>query len=380
QDSYFFLVQKSNKLLEKIKEVTNKREKPKLILDEDTQVIEKTNKTTETKTIITTLVIGALLLSQMTFVFSNATSNPDKTVFTNPESILTVELDSNHKANTLDNLINVLPKNNRENRRYGITSLQGIVTLNQAQHGVNLQGEYTKHSFKKAYQQELSKLLSTLEQVKDGEDKQNEKKVDNLSLFPIDKEVTVSPTKQSPLDKGVAVSPTGEFPLTKGVARSDGGYQEKSEKNDLKQDLKRFSKWDIQATRYTYLFTDNQVGSITLTGYQDTINRIKTSLEQDKRIKTKSVTLTDIREIEKQTKAIQTKIENRTKQQKNKNKGKITKEQEQKISQEVLTEEINKLQSFLLKNSTTPVTNEVVASQARAFPLDKGVAVSETDG
>ena len=164
--SCIFLVQKLSNFTKKIKKVsfkgknsiqaifTNKtkveetttEQKPKLILEDDNLRVVNNQVTQPTKTIITSLIVGTLLLSQLTLVLSNAQTTPDRIVYNNPESILTIELEDNRKTNTLDKLIKSLPNNSSETRRYGITNMTGVVKLNNTEHGITISGEYAKQN------------------------------------------------------------------------------------------------------------------------------------------------------------------------------------------------------------------------------------------
>ena len=86
------------------------------------------------------------MLSQLTLVLSNAQNTPDRTVYNNPEAILTIELQDNRKTKTLDKLIKALPNNSSEIRRNGITSMAGVVKLNNTEHGITISGEYAKQN------------------------------------------------------------------------------------------------------------------------------------------------------------------------------------------------------------------------------------------
>ena len=352
--SRIFLVQKLSNFTKKIKKVslkaknriqaiftdktkveeTTTEQKPKLILEDDNLRVVNNQVTQPTKTIITSLIVGTLLLSQLTLVLSNAQTTPDRIVYNNPESILTIELEDNRKTNTLDKLIKSLPNNSSETRRYGITNMTGVVKFNKSEHGITISGEYTKQNLKKEYNKELGSFLSKLEQVKDVEDKGTDKRVDNLKL-----------EEQNP--KGDV---SGSLKIASEV-------NFKGEKVELKSDLARFSKWDIEATRYTYLFTDPSISSISLSGYKDVITKIKNNLENNKNLKVKTIQLIDLKEIENQVKAIQTKIEKRIKEEKelntkNKtNKKEDPKQLEQRITQEVLAKEMETIQN--LTNNTT---------------------------
>ena len=375
---YIFLVQKTSNFVNKIKKIsvegknriktifTNKtkveektiEQKPRLILEEDDLRIVNNQVTEPTKTIITSLIITILLISQLTLVLSNAQNIPDRSVYNNPEAILTIELEDKIKTNTLDNLIATLPKNSRETRRYGITSMTGVVVLNKAEHGVNIYGEYTKQNLKKEYNKEVGSFLSKLEQVKEGEDKRTDKRVDNLKLSE----------------------------LTSSQPNSSTKFE--NERQELKADLARFSKWDIEATRYTYLFTDPTISSISLSGYKDVITKIKKNLENNKKLKIKTIQLTDIKEIEKQVKAIQDKIQKRIKEERTKPQSSIRvpsksdiqadfkgglKDQEQKITQEILAKEMEIIQKSIEAENRVPSQSDIQAD----FKGEKTVELTE---